>query len=129
MHADVGYAPAMAMLSAYGFYDGQTRDDPGGRTAVKAGGQAEELLVTLKGVVLQELYCFRQQKKCVTLTILFEGHLQTSGWLRRRPAACGMVCADVQREVHAGLWCLVCGMCLGWAREAARVRFWAACHE
>ena len=130
MHADVGYAPAMAMLSAYGFYDGQTRDDPGGRTAVKAGGQAQELLITLKGVVLQELCFFcKQEEKCVTLTILFEGHQQTSGVLRRPSAACGMVCADMQREIRAGLWCLLRGMCLGWAREAAHVRFWAACHE
>ncbi len=54
VHADVGYAPAMAMLSAYGFYDGQTRDDPDGRTAIKTGGQAEELFTNLKGVFLQE---------------------------------------------------------------------------
>jgi hypothetical protein len=30
VHSDVGYAPATAMLSAYGFYDGKTRsDEPG----------------------------------------------------------------------------------------------------
>lgn len=28
VHADIGYAPASAMLSAYGFYDGTQRDDP-----------------------------------------------------------------------------------------------------
>ena len=27
VHADIGYAPAQAMLSAYGFYDGTIRDD------------------------------------------------------------------------------------------------------
>ena len=37
VHAHVGYAPAMAMLSAYGFYDGQMRDDPGGRPAALTG--------------------------------------------------------------------------------------------
>ena len=27
VHTDVGYAPASAMLSAYGFYDGKTRGE------------------------------------------------------------------------------------------------------
>jgi hypothetical protein len=29
VHSDIGYAPAQAMLSAYGFYDGHTRHDLG----------------------------------------------------------------------------------------------------
>ena len=37
VHSDVGYAPAMAMLSAYGFYNGQTRNDPGGGPAAQTG--------------------------------------------------------------------------------------------
>ena len=37
VHSDVGYAPAMAMLSAYGFYNGQSRDDPGGGPAARTG--------------------------------------------------------------------------------------------
>ena len=37
VHADVGYAPAMAMLSAYGFFNGKTRDDPGGQSAAVTG--------------------------------------------------------------------------------------------
>jgi hypothetical protein len=52
----------MAMLSAYGFYDGQTRDDPGGRTAIKTGGQAEELLIALRGVALQGLCVFSKKE-------------------------------------------------------------------
>ena len=37
VHSDVGYAPAMAMLSAYGFYNGQSRSDPGGGPAARTG--------------------------------------------------------------------------------------------
>ncbi len=39
VHADVGYGPAMVMLSAYGYFDGKTRDDPGGRSAAITGAK------------------------------------------------------------------------------------------
>lgn len=47
VHSDVGYAPAMAMLSAYGFYEGQTRNDPGGGPAVRTG----DLRLSMPGCV------------------------------------------------------------------------------
>ena len=39
VHSDIGYAPAQAMLSAYGFYDGKTRRDAGARGGAGPGQQ------------------------------------------------------------------------------------------
>ena len=70
VHSDVGYAPAMAMLSAYGFYNGQTRSDPGGGPAARTGFQHSVMLAcALTRDIFGEVSC------CITPAMLHEGKI------------------------------------------------------